>query len=235
MDNRKLCIVLKSNSILDKASIRAAKAKNYEIFKFDRMVKIIKEKNITKKIKLYKEYLKKIDIDEFSSVMMIYTPIDKDKLGKKIDNELNEHFLDPLAIALSFSQIININADNRILFIGDAKGYDFVNTVSINEDIKNNLLIEFALKTQVAGNVKTLSSYLALNLAKFNIKINSAFFGPFSKKDSPDVIRQYNAKSLVRFPLTVSDISESLEIFLDEKNDYMTGQLLKFDGGISIW
>ena len=182
MDNRKLCIVLKSNSILDKASIRAAKAKNYEIFKFDRMVKIIKEKNITKKIKLYKEYLKKIDIDKFSSVMMIYTPIEKDKLGKKIDNELNEHFLDPLAIALSFSQIINMNADNRILFIGDAKGYDFVNTVSVNEDRKNNLLIEFALKTQVAGNVKTLSSYL---LASDSFKTFSTQFISIGFKSLP--------------------------------------------------
>ena len=60
-------------------------------------------------------------------------------------------------------------------------------------------------------------------------------FGPIKDIDCKEIIEAYRKKSISGIPIKFKDISDSLDIFIDPLNSYMTGQVLKFDGGVSIW
>ena len=110
-----------------------------------------------------------------------------------------------------------------------------LNKSKVEGKIYTTILGENTKNVRIDGSIIPIVKYLAINLGHLNFKINAALFAPIETLSSKDIIRGYQSKSLIKLPIKEKDISNSLDLFLDPGNIYMTGQLIKFDGGASIW
>ena len=142
-----------------------------------------------------------------------------------------------MAVILAFSEITNKSIDNRVTLVGTVESYDFLklNNSNIEGKIYTNLLGKNANNVRMDGSITPIVKYLAVNLGHLNFKVNAALFAPIENLSPKNVINGYQSKSLIKLPIKELDITNSLDIFIDPSNIYMTGQLIKFDGGVSIW
>jgi hypothetical protein len=239
--NNKKCIFFSSNSLIDLSVESAAKARGYEYIKVSAKDAAENEFSFKERQNNFQMCLKEKNLEDLINSRLIYAPnlkADNEKLVLKSQATLST-LLNPLALSLAYSSLCRKASDNRIIFIGSVKGYDFL---KIDFDQASNSLDNILSKladqthsTQLDGSLSSTTKFLALNLAELDIKVNAAMFGPIKDVDNEEIIEAYRKKSISGIPVKMQDISDSLDLFIDPFNTYMTGQVLKFDGGVSIW
>ena len=95
----------------------------------------------------------------------------------------------------------------------------------------------FASKAGVVG----LTRQMALELAPYNIQVNSIAPGFFSSEMNKPIIEDTDALSsaLARIPLrrigTTSEILGVVQFLASKASNYITGQLIIVDGGWTLW
>ena len=139
-------------------------------------------------------------------------------------------------MSLAFSDICNTKIHNSITLIGRTFGIDFIEGFSEMFDTKNEVYnsLSSSLSTLNLSTIVPLTKYLAFKLGSKNITVNSAAFGPIKDIDSEVLIKSHKNKMLNLNSFTKNDVIESLDFFYDASNEYMTGQVIKYDGGASI-
>ena len=240
-NNEKKCIFFSSDSLIDLAIENAAKARGFEFIKVTYNNKVENEISLIERQNNFAISLKERNLEDLINSRLIYAPnlkVGAQYLISKSDASLSS-LLDPIAMSLAYSSLCKKASDNRIIFIGNVRGYDFVKIdIDKESDIEDSILSKLAIhthNTQLDGSLVSTTKFLALNLAELDIKVNAAMFGPIADIDNEEIIEAYRKKSIAGIPINFNDISDSLDIFIDPLNSYMTGQVLKFDGGVSIW
>ncbi|SVA66220.1 uncharacterized protein METZ01_LOCUS119074 [marine metagenome] len=239
MKNQKLCIFFNTKSLIDAAIQAAAKVRGYHIVEILEDTIIHFDTPLSDRVDLFKSKLESLKLNNLINTRLIYVP----KMFTEHDADI-EHYrstlnslLNPIALSLAYSMLCKKSSDNRIIFIGSVKGYDF-NKINAKEVKVKNMYKELAHlshEAQLDGSLNSTTKFLALNLADSGINVNLAMFGPIKGVYSDKVLKLYQDKSVSGLPINVDDISDSLDIFIDPLNTYMTGQVIKFDGGVSIW
>jgi 3-oxoacyl-[acyl-carrier protein] reductase len=157
---------------------------------------------------------------------------DKKKFGEFNEKDLNRSIQ---TMTSSFSEIINLSIDDfkksksgRIVSISS-----FVNK---NIGINNNI---FPVTAAAKGALEALTKTLAFQLSQNNVTVNSISPG-YTKKDG-----KHSALSIEEWDEIISkiplkrlaapeDIANLTSFLLSNEASYITGQIIKIDGGLSL-
>lgn len=196
-------------------------------------VNVLNEDDVCNFFNTLKEKYDKIDV----FINCIGIPDTCDKLTF---NDITDITLD------SFKNLIDINLTATFVLIREFVRYypnsdsNIINISSIysevsprldlyNGSIKNPGYI--ASKTGLVG----LTKYLAVLIAKYNIKINC--IAPAAVKDTPGVegefLEKYNKQVPLERPVNFDDIMKVINMLINNEN--ITGQNIIIDGGYSLW
>jgi NAD(P)-dependent dehydrogenase (short-subunit alcohol dehydrogenase family) len=157
---------------------------------------------------------------------------DKKKFGEFNEKDLNRSIQ---TMTSSFSEIINLSIDDfkksnsgRIVCISS-----FVNK---NIGLNNNI---FPVTAAAKGALEALTKTLAFQLSQNNVTVNSISPG-YTKKDG-----KHSALSIEEWDEIISkiplkrlaapeDIANLTSFLLSNEASYITGQIIKIDGGLSL-
>ena len=156
----------------------------------------------------------------------------KQKFGEFSDEEINQSIQ---TMAISFSSIINLCLEDfkksnnaRIITISS-----FVNkTIGLNDNI-------FPTTAAAKGALEALTKTLAYQLAKYDVTVNSISPG-YTKKDgthsalSPEEWKKIISKIPLSRLAKSKDIANMISFLLSKQASYITGQIIKVDGGLSL-
>jgi NAD(P)-dependent dehydrogenase (short-subunit alcohol dehydrogenase family) len=156
----------------------------------------------------------------------------KQKFGEFSDEEINQSIQ---TMAISFSSIINLCLEDfkksnnaRIITISS-----FVNkTIGLNDNI-------FPTTAAAKGALEALTKTLAYQLAKYDVTVNSISPG-YTKKDgthsalSPEEWKKIISKIPLSRLAKPNDIANMISFLLSKQASYITGQIIKVDGGLSL-
>ena len=138
-------------------------------------------------------------------------------------------------MACSFSEIINLSLDDfkkskcgRIVTISS-----FVNkNIGLNDNI-------FPITAAAKGALEALTKTLAFQLAKNNVTVNSISPGYTKKDGNHSALTDKEWESIInKIPLKrlalPEDIANLIAFLLSDQSSYITGQIIKVDGGLSL-
>ena len=83
--------------------------------------------------------------------------------------------------------------------------------------------------------VLALTRCLAADYLDSGVLINSVVYGPLAEVEPEIPIESYKNRVPLGRTMTVEDLKNTLDVFLDPDSSYITGQNLIADGGVSIW
>ena len=94
-----------------------------------------------------------------------------------------------------------------------------------------------SLYSATKGAVNALTKSLALELAPSNIKVNALSPGVVETdmlNSFNEIDRKYIIESIpLEYISTPMEVANIVEFLISDKNSYMTGQIINFDGGMS--
>lgn len=91
-----------------------------------------------------------------------------------------------------------------------------------------------AYVSAMAG-LQALTRHLAAQYRDCGILINNLVYGPLQESEPEQPMRSYIHRVPLGHVMTVDDLAHALDLFLDSNNNYMTGQSVIADGGVTIW
>ena len=157
---------------------------------------------------------------------------DKKKFGEFDQEDLNKSLQ---TMASSFSEIINLSLDD---FIKSKYGKIITISSFVNKNIGLNDNI-FPTTAAAKGALEALTKTLAFQLAPYKVTVNSISPG-YTKKDGKHsaLSNEEWDKIINKIPLNrlalPEDIANLTSFLLSDKASYITGQIIKVDGGLSL-
>ena len=157
---------------------------------------------------------------------------DKKKFGEFDQEDLNKSLQ---TMASSFSEIINLSLDD---FIKSKYGKIITISSFVNKNIGLNDNI-FPTTAAAKGALEALTKTLAFQLAPYDVTVNSISPG-YTKKDGNHsaLSNEEWDKIINKIPLNrlalPEDIANLTSFLLSDKASYITGQIIKVDGGLSL-
>lgn len=92
-----------------------------------------------------------------------------------------------------------------------------------------------AAYTCAMAGVQSLSRHLAADFGKTGVLINNIVYGPLKEAEPPALLTAY----LDRVPsgrfMTIADLANAIDLLLNPYSNYITGQNIIVDGGVTIW
>ena len=85
------------------------------------------------------------------------------------------------------------------------------------------------------GGVISLAKYLASYWGKENIRVNVLSLGGIYNGQEDKFVRNYSAKVPMARMGSLEDLDGAIKFLLIEDSEYLTGQNLILDGGLSVW
>lgn len=157
---------------------------------------------------------------------------DKKKFGEFHQEDLNKSIL---TMASSFSEIINLS-------LNDFKKSKYGKIITISSFVNKNIGLNdniFPTTAAAKGALEALTKTLAFQLAPYNVTVNSISPG-YTKKDGKHsaLSNEEWDKIINKIPLNrlalPEDIANLTSFLLSDKASYITGQIIKVDGGLSL-
>lgn len=156
----------------------------------------------------------------------------KQKFGEFNYEQINQSMQ---TMAFSFSEIIN-------LCLGDFKLSQSGRIITISSFVNKNIGINdniFPTTAAAKGALEALTKTLAFQLAKNNITVNSISPGYTQKDGSHSALSEKEWDTIKnKIPLQrlakPQDIANLISFLLSEEASYITGQIIKVDGGLSL-
>ena len=157
---------------------------------------------------------------------------DKKKFGEFHQEDLNKSIL---TMASSFSEIINLS-------LNDFKKSKYGKIITISSFVNKNIGLNdniFPTTAAAKGALEALTKTLAFQLAPYNVTVNSISPG-YTKKDGKHsaLSKEEWDKIINNIPLNrlalPEDIANLTSFLLSDQASYITGQIIKVDGGLSL-
>lgn len=157
---------------------------------------------------------------------------DKKKFGEFYHEDLNKSIL---TMASSFSEIINLS-------LNDFKKSQYGKIITISSFVNKNIGLNdniFPTTAAAKGALEALTKTLAFQLAPYNVTVNSISPG-YTKKDGKHSALSMEEwdKIINNIPLNrlalPEDIANLTSFLLSDQASYITGQIIKVDGGLSL-
>ena len=157
---------------------------------------------------------------------------DKKKFGEFHQEDLNKSIL---TMASSFSEIINLS-------LNDFKKSKYGKIITISSFVNKNIGLNdniFPTTAAAKGALEALTKTLAFQLAPYNVTVNSISPG-YTKKDGKHSALSMEEwdKIINNIPLNrlalPEDIANLTSFLLSDQASYITGQIIKVDGGLSL-
>lgn len=83
--------------------------------------------------------------------------------------------------------------------------------------------------------LSALTRHLAAQYRNCGVLINNLVYGPLKESEPETLTSSYADRIPLEYMMTVNDLANSLDLLLDSNNNYMTGQSVVADGGVTIW
>lgn len=157
---------------------------------------------------------------------------DKKKFGEFSNSELVKSIE---TMAISFSDIISLSID-------DFKKSKYGRIVSVSSFVNKNIGLNdtiFPTTAAAKGALEALTKTLSFQLARYQVTVNSISPG-YTKKDGNHSAlsdEEWN-KIISKIPLerlaTPKDSANLIAFLLSDEASYITGQIIKVDGGLSL-
>jgi len=104
--------------------------------------------------------------------------------------------------------------------------------VSPDPNIYSDGFIKNILYGASKAALNNITSQMAVIFIKFGIRVNALLLaGIYSEKQDEVFQKNYISRIPIGRFLEVDEIFDSLDLLLSEKNTYMTGTMIKIDGG----
>ena len=156
----------------------------------------------------------------------------KQKFGEFSNDEINQSIQ---TMAISFSSIIN-------LCLEDFKKSNNARIITISSFVNKNIGLNdniFPTTAAAKGALEALTKTLAYQLAKYDVTVNSISPGYTKKDGSHSALSSEEwTKIISKIPLSrlakPEDIANLVAFLLSNQAAYITGQVIKIDGGLSL-
>ena len=138
-------------------------------------------------------------------------------------------------MALSFSEIINICID-------DFKNSSCGRIVSVSSFVNKNIGLNnniFPTTAAAKSALEALTKTLAFQLAEYQVTVNSVSPGYTKKDGNHSALTDQEWEEIIKkIPLNrlaqPQDSANLISFLLSDEASYITGQIIKIDGGLSL-
>ena len=157
---------------------------------------------------------------------------DKKNFGQFNNYDLNRSIE---TMAISFSEIINLSIED---FKKSSCGRIIVISSFVNKSIGLNNKI-FPITAAAKGALEALTKTLSFQLARDNVTVNAISPGYTKKDGNHSALSQDEWDKIIsKIPLSrlarPEDIANLVNFLLSNEASYITGQIIKVDGGLSL-
>ncbi|MDA9598737.1 SDR family oxidoreductase [Candidatus Pelagibacter sp.] len=171
---------------------------------------------------------KKIDIIINCFVDQNYLPFEKQTL-KKFKNSITTNICGTFLITKTFYSLLKKSKDPQIINFGSIYGL-------VSGDLKiypNQKVTSDAYAASKAAIIQ-LTKYYAVNLNKYNIRVNCISPGGIFNNQNAKLIKNYIKKVPLKRMANINEIVGSVKLLLNNKSRYINGHNLIVDGGYTI-
>ncbi len=191
---------------------------------------VTKKESVKKMTALTIKKFGRIDILVNNAGIAVVTPFEKRKLNefdKVIKVNINGVFLCSQIISKQMMK----QKEGNIINIGSIYGVVSPDPRIYADSGRNSSEVYGITKAGVIS----LTRYLAVHLAKYNIRVNCISPGGIFNKQSPEFVENYCSKTPLGKMGSETDIKGAVVYLASKASDYVTGHNLIIDGGWTIW
>ena len=244
----KIVLITGSNGQVGKSLVKLFLDLGSIVYGLDIASNQIKKKNFfykkvdisnTKKIEVYLKYIvkknKKIDIIINNAGYSVFSKFYK-RSEKEFNNTINVNLKGPINI---------INSYYKIHKSKKLKNCNIVNIGSIYGSLSPDFRIygkNDNFNSEIYGATKAgviqLTKYYSVILSKHNININCLSPGGIFNDDKPqerNFVKKYSSRIPKNRMAKIDDIYTGILFLTSDKSNYVSGQNLMIDGGLSSW
>jgi len=207
------------------------KKKNFYFYKLDVSNKNKIEKTIYKTIAKFK----KIDVIINNASISVFSKFDKRK-DIEINNTINANIKSALNVINSYFKIHKLKKLKKCSIINLGSIYGLMSPDFRIYGTKDNFNSEIYGASKAA--IIQLTKYYAVALSKYNINVNCISPGGIyneKKPQSNSFIKKYSYRVPKRRMANSKDLFTGLLFLSSENSNYVNGQNIIIDGGLSIW
>lgn len=156
-----------------------------------------------------------------------FEKVDFDSYNENVTSHMGGYFLTTQKISKRMMErkygiIINIASIYGVL------GPNF----SIYEGTEMTMPVEYSM---IKGGIINYTRYLSTYLAPYNIRVNTISPGGIFNHQPKEFVEKYNEKVPLGRMADPSDIVGTLIFLSSDASEYITGQNIMVDGGLSVW
>ena len=181
-----------------------------------------------KKLINIKKKIKQIDIIINCFVDQNYQSFEKQTL-KKFKNSITTNICGTFLITKIFYNLLKKSKDPQIINFGSIYGM-----VSGDPKIYPNQKVTSDAYAASKAAIIQLTKYYAVNLSRYNIRVNCISPGGIFNNQNPKLIRNYIKKVPLNRMANINEIVGSVNLLLSDKSKYISGHNLIVDGGYTI-
>ena len=179
------------------------------------------KKQIEKKVK-------KIDTIINCFVDQNYLPFEKQTL-KKFKNSITTNICGTFLTTKIFHNLLKKSKDPQIINFGSIYGL-----VSGDPKIYPNQKVTSDAYAASKAAIIQLTKYYAVNLSRYNIRVNCISPGGIFNNQNKKLIKNYSKKVPLKRMANIDEIVGGIKLLLSDKSKYVNGHNLIVDGGYTI-
>lgn len=191
---------------------------------------VTKKESVKKMTALVVKKFGRIDILINNAGIAVFTPFERRKLNefnKVIKVNINGVFLCSQIVS---KQMIK-QKEGNIINIGSIYGIVSPDPRIYADSGRNSSEVYGITKAGIIS----LTRYLAVHLAKYNIRVNCISPGGIFNKQSPEFVENYCSETPLGRMGNEDDIKGAVVYLASKASDYVTGHNLTVDGGWTVW